>query len=424
MTAESLEDTLRTRSTTFLRPIRWIRLTVGSLIFSLRKKRLIWYRRLFRVSPQSRNIAPGVNLAGYVRAEMGLGEAARGIAASLESAAIPFNIINFEYLNPARHSDTSWIHKEKVKDHYDVTVLAVNPDNIVNARLLLPKEIFAKRYVIGYWFWELPEIPDDWSTAFSLVNEVWASSRFTQDAFSAKSPVPVIHIPPPIVSRRSAGFSRSYFNLPAGRFLFLMMCDANSFLERKNPVGVIRAFKHAFASEDPSVALVLKVTGLEDRRPQLHEIREEISGYKNIYVLNRMMAREEIDSLLACIDCLVSLHRSEGFGLIPAEAMSLGKPVILTNWSGNTDYMTADNCIGIDYKLVRLDKDYGPYKAGQYWAEPDVEQATSWMKRLAREPEGARRIGRAAQETISLNFSPEAIGKKIEDRLKQIRQRI
>ena len=244
------------------------------------------------------------------------------------------------------------------------------------------------------------------STAFSLVNEVWVGSRFTQNAFSAKSPVPVVYIPPPIVSRRSAGFSRSYFNLPAGRFLFLMMCDANSFLERKNPLGVVRAFKQAFASEDASVALVLKVTGLENLRPELQEIREEISGYQNIYVLNRTMAREEIDSLLACVDCLVSLHRSEGFGLIPAEAMSLGKPVILTNWSGNTDYMTADNCIGIDYKLVRLDKDYGPYKAGQYWAEPDVEQAASWMKRLAREPELGERIGKAAGNNQSRLFAP------------------
>lgn len=355
---------------------------------------------------------------------MGLGEAARGIAASLESAAIPFNVINFEYLNPGRHSDTSWIHKEEVKDRYDVTLLAVNPDNIVNARLLLPKEIFAGRYVIGYWFWELPEIPDDWSTAFSLVNEVWAASRFMQEAFSTKSPVPVVHIPPAIIPRTLAGFSRSYFNLPEGRFLFLMMSDANSFLERKNPLAVIRAFKNAFLGEDSSVALVLKITGLEDLRPELQEIRDEIAGHENIYVLNRMMAREEINSLLASIDCLVSLHRSEGFGLIPAEAMSLGKPVILTNWSGNTDYMTADNCIGIDYELVRLDKDYGPYKAGQHWAEPDVEQAASWMKRLAQEPDLARRIGRSAQETISLNFSPEAVCKKIEDRLNQIRQRV
>jgi glycosyltransferase involved in cell wall biosynthesis len=385
----------------------------------------MWIRPRLRstVPPQSRHIVPGVNLAGYVRAEMGLGEAARGIAASLESAAIPFRIINFEYGNPGRHSDTSWIHKENLDRQHDVTLLVVNPDNILNARLLLPKGIF-KCYVIGCWFWELPEFPDEWSTAFSLVNEVWAASRFMQEAFSAKSTVPVTHIPPSIIARRPAGFSRVHFNLPEDRFLFLTMCDANSMMERKNPLGTVRAFKKAFASEDSTVALVLKITGMEPRGPEFQEILEGISSYKNIYLLNRVMTRDEIGSLLASVDCVVSLHRSEGFGLIPAEAMSLGKPVILTNWSGNTDYMTSDNCVGISYELVRLDKDYGPYKAGQHWADPDLEQAASWMKKLVLEPEVARRIGKSAQETISLNYSPEAVGKKIEDRLNQIRQHV
>jgi glycosyltransferase involved in cell wall biosynthesis len=417
-----LDDALGTSSPTFLKRIR---LRLETLIFDLRKKRLLWTRQRFRLkAPQARNHARGINLAGYLRAEMGLGEAARGIATALESVAIPFNVINFEYMNPGRHTDMSWIHKEAVLDRYHTTVLAVNPDNIVNARLLLPKEIFSRRYVIGYWFWELPEVPDHWATAFSLVNEVWAASRFMQESFTAKSPVPVTLIPPPIVPRRIANLSRSSFRLPERTFLFLTICDVNSTLERKNPLGSIRAFKKAFAPDDSTVGLVLKLTGMEKRRPEPEEILKEISGYENIYVSNRMMKREEVNSLLACTDCVVSLHRSEGFGLIPAEAMSLGKPVILTNWSGNTDYMTPDNCAAIDYKLVELERDYGPYKSGQYWADPDVEQAASWMQKLAREPDVAQRIGKAAQETITVNFSPAATGKKIEARLKEIEQHL
>jgi glycosyltransferase involved in cell wall biosynthesis len=352
---------------------------------------------------------------------MGLGQAARGIAASLESAGIPFKIKNFDYLVPASHRDTSWIHKENSDDPYDVTIVVVNPDNFVNARLLLPKEIFSKRYVIGYWFWELPEIPDDWATAFSFVDEVWAASRFMQRAFTEKSPVPVVLMPPAVVPLKSAGSRRSHFGLPEECFLFLVMCDASSYLERKNPVAAIRAFTRAFSSDESGVALVIKISGLEDGRADQQELREAISGYQNIRVLNRTMSREEVDSLLACVDCVVSLHRSEGFGLIPAEAMTLGKPVILTAWSGNTDYMTPDNCIGIDYELVTLDQDHGPYKAGQQWAEPDVAQAASSMKRLAGDREMARRIGAAAQLTMKRDFSPEAIGKRIEERLNQIR---
>jgi glycosyltransferase involved in cell wall biosynthesis len=101
--------------------------------------------------------------------------------------------------------------------------------------------------------------------------------------------------------------------------------------------------------------------------------------------------------------------------------MSLGKPAIITNWSGNRDYMTSDNCIAIDYKLVQVGEDYGPYKANQYWAEADLEHATHWMKRIVHEPELAKNIGLNGRQTIASQFSPEAVGKIIEARLQQVR---
>jgi glycosyltransferase involved in cell wall biosynthesis len=134
-----------------------------------------------------------------------------------------------------------------------------------------------------------------------------------------------------------------------------------------------------------------------------------------------LLTRAELTSLIDACDCFVSLHRSEGFGLGPAEAMSLGKPAIITNWSGNTDYMTVNNCIPIDYKLVQLGRDYGPYKAHQHWAEPDLGQTAQWMKKLVAEPELAATIGGRGQETINTHFSPHAVGKIIQARLQEIR---
>ncbi len=136
------------------------------------------------------------------------------------------------------------------------------------------------------------------------------------------------------------------------------------------------------------------------------------------------MTRAEIDSLLAVCDCFVSLHRSEGFGLGPAEAMSLGKPVILTNWSGNTDYMTPDNSIGIDYQLIPVGKVIAHYQPDQVWADPDLEQAAYWMKSIAQDDQLARRIGLLGQETIREKFSPEVAGKLIERRLHYLRSTV
>src|SRR4051812_29375336 len=120
----------------------------------------------------------GVNLIGYMRAEMGLGTAARAIAHALESAGIPFNVLNFEQGNPSLHRDESWKHKEVISSAYEFTVMVINPDNIINAATELQKKSVKDQYTIGYWFWELPELPDNWQASFSLVDEVWAASRF------------------------------------------------------------------------------------------------------------------------------------------------------------------------------------------------------------------------------------------------------
>lgn len=362
----------------------------------------------------------GVNLVGYIRAEMGLGEVARGVAAALDAARIPFDITNFEHGNHSPHTNLSWAHKETGRSDYGVTILCINPDNRYSVRTRLPRRLLSDQYVIGYWFWELPELPEGWETEFGLVNEVWAGSDFIREAVARKATVPVVRMPPVVSAAGAGDYGRAHFRLPEGRYLFLSVCDAHSVLERKNPLGVVSAFKKAFRKNDPRVGLVLKFNNPEGHKLEFDEIRSELEGYDNVYMLEQVMTRSEVNSLIAATDCLVSLHRSEGFGLVPAEAMLLGKPVVLTNWSGNTDYMTPENSVGIDYELVKLGRDYGLYKAHQHWAEPDIEQAARWMRRIAEEPGLGESIGRSARATVESGYSPEAVGRLIRERLDQI----
>lgn len=362
----------------------------------------------------------GVNLIAYIRAEMGLGTAGRGLAMALESGQVPFNVINFEHANPGHHRDDSWRHKEADHSAYDFTVFALNPDNLSNAADWARKERVRDHYRIGYWFWELPSIPDSWLASFSLVDEVWAASHFVQDAIALQSPVPVFRVPVAVRLGEPGRVTRQNFGLPDRQFLFLSISDTHSELARKNPLGAVRAFKKAFPGDNKRAGLVLKISNVDSihaDRETMDRIREEIEGHRNIYLLDRTMTREEIDALLGQCNCYLSLHRSEGFGLGPAEAMSLGKPAILTNWSGNVDYMTPHNSIAIDYRLVPLGKQYGPYPPDAIWAEPDLEQAADWMRRLVQDPELANRIGELGRKTIEDEFSPEAVGKLIHQRL-------
>jgi len=370
---------------------------------------------------RSANVPEGINLVGYIRADMGLGTAARGLAAALDNASVPFNVINMEHGNCSSHTNDSWSHKETSRSDYDVTVVCVNPDNSFYLRTLVSPEILGNRYVVANWYWELPEMPDEWLKEFEYVDEVWAPSNFIREAISGKARVPVIRVPTVVQLSPGHKFSRAELGLPEQRFLFLGMFDTRSVLERKNPLGVVRAFKRAFEAEDHRVGLVMKFNNPDYEQPVLGQMQEELAGYENVFVIDRLLRRDELTSLIDACDCFVSLHRSEGFGLGPAEAMSLGKPAIITNWSGNTDYMTSDNCVPIDYELVDLKQDYGPYKADQHWAEPDIEQAAHWMKTLVAEPALGKEIGLRGQQTIRTEFSAQTVGKIISARLHEIR---
>jgi len=121
--------------------------------------------------------------------------------------------------------------------------------------------------------------------------------------------------------------------------------------------------------------------------------------------------------LQSVCDALVSLHRSEGFGLGPAEAMFLGKPVIATNWSGNTEFMRQDNSLPVNYRLVTIVKDIGVYRAGQTWAEPDIGHAATLMRRIVEDGALREAIGAEAMRTMREEFSPAAINRRIRERL-------
>jgi glycosyltransferase involved in cell wall biosynthesis len=368
---------------------------------------------------------PGVNLIGYIRTEIGLGEACRLMAKAFESAELPFGIINFadSGANSARNLDMTWVHKEIDHAPYKVNFFHMNAPNLRSAFDYpfhpLGRELFNNHFNIGYWAWELSEFPDEWCSSFELVQEVWTPSSFIMETVQKKSPVPVIRIPHAI-EVKDAQTKREWFGLPNNQFLFLSMYDTHSIKERKNPQASIQAFKKAFKEGDPSVGLVIKVNNPDSNPRDLKELRRLAEGYSNIYFILEILDRRMVDTLINSTDCFVSLHRSEGFGLVLAEAMYLGKPVIGTNWSGNTDFMNEANSCAVDYSLIPIVQDIGPYKADQIWADPDIEHAAYFMRKLVKQEDWRRSVAQLGQETIHTHYSPSVIGQMSKQRLKHL----
>lgn len=259
--------------------------------------------------------------------------------------------------------------------------------------------LWATRYRIGYWAYELAELPRFWGATIPFFHEIWTPSRFVADAVerargSAATivrvvPHPVAIDPPPQVAQR-----------PHGPLTFLVMIDARSSLARKNPLAAIQAFQQAFTSGDTDVRLVIKVVaGWKDPRA-VGQLRKAAAGWGSIRFIEDELSDAETQRLLATADCLVSLHRVEGFGLPIAEAMLAGLPVIATDWSGNTDF-TRGASYAVPYRMIPAIDPSGRYNGtGQLWADPDTAAAASTMRQVRDDPEGRAAIARRGQERV------------------------
>ena len=365
-------------------------------------------------------VQTGVHLIAYIRASMGVGEAARGNAAALEASGVPFGILNYEKGNPSRMDNLRWQHREIQHPQYGINLIHINADHTPGVMKDLGPQWFYQHYNIGFWAWEMPEFPDRWIDTFNLLDEVWVPSAYVNQAVAAKSPIPVITIPHIInVNENDAHqYPRAYFGIPDHAFVFISMFDTHSIAQRKNPFGSILAFQKAFTATDSSVQLLIKINNADDAN--LKVLRGLVGDYQNIVLLDAHLDRAQIDSLINCCDCYVSLHHAEGFGLGPAEAMSLGKVALLTAWSGNLEYMRSNNCVAVQYSLKTLGKDYGPYEAHQYWAVPDIDHAAAEMRDLSQNPARVRSLGEQARKTIQQEFSADAVGARMRQRLHSI----
>lgn len=359
----------------------------------------------------------GVNVVGYLRDETGVGENARAIMRALHAQDFPV-AWTMARSDEARKNDQSVLHLPQGHP-YSVNLLCVNADQLPVVRGDLGADFFAGKYNIGYWHWELEHFPAQWRDRFQYLDEIWVGSKFVQSALAQISPIPVLTMGIPVNRRPDSGLTRAHLGLPEDKFIFLFVFDMLSYIERKNPYGVIEAYRRAFGPAFNDTILVIKVTKLDkfpEDRARLAQAVASVSGI----LLDGYLDRPEVDSLFRHCDAYVSLHRSEGFGLTIAEAMACGKPVIATDYSGNTDFMNVNNSYPVAYRIVELKQDYGPYPKGSVWAEPDLDHAAALLRHVFEHPDEAQRIGARAAADIELYYNSSTIARKVIERIRMV----
>lgn len=304
----------------------------------------------------------------------------------------------------------------QVHEGRGTVILHVNSPLVPLASWHLGRRWMSGKYIIGYWAWELPAVPHDWRFGIPFVHEIWVPSAFTAAAMAGiAGDRPVRVVPYPVAAGRHQRIgNRAETQRP---FTVLFIFNMASSVARKNPLATIAAFRTAFG-DDRLARLIVKTSNSQVFPSGINSIRDAIGTARNIVLIDRTMSATEVERLYQESDVVMSLHRSEGFGLILAEAMLRGLPVVATDWSGNVDFLNTDNGIPIPYRLVPAEDAQGTYQhPGMMWAEADIEAAAEALRRLRREPQLARRLGEAGAAYAARVWSAHSYAETIRRQL-------
>lgn len=373
----------------------------------------------FRTDLVRRTLDIGMNIVGFLSADLGVGESARCMVRAADAAGIPTALVPLKLHCKNPMGDLSFADRFREDNPHGVNVVHIDPPASQDIDHHHGVAFRRGKHNIAYWAWELPDFPDAWVPACAYFDEIWCPSDFVREAISMKASLPVLTMPHAIHFERPQGNFRGQFGLPASDFIFLFAYDLNSYSERKNPGAVLQAFRSSGLA-GRGASLAIKVHNAAGNPEDFARLKAAVADLPGTTLIADTLSRSDLYRLEAACDCFVSLHRSEGFGLAVAESMFLGKPVISTDWSATAEYVTEENGCPVRCMEIMLEKNIGPYTKGSHWAQPDPEHAAWWMKKLFEDRALAAQLGAAGRATIEERFSPAVIGERYRRRLEAI----
>jgi glycosyltransferase involved in cell wall biosynthesis len=359
-----------------------------------------------------------ITVVGYLRTASGVGEVGRQTLLTLGAGGLAVEGCDVGLNVAALRNDESCAALLVETGTAPVQIFNVNADQLRQVVEHVRPRLRADAVRINIPFWELSRFPEAWLVEFEQMDEIWAPSRFIQTALAGRIDKPVIYMPIAIELTPPDPLPRERFGLP-NSFLFFYAFDFLSFPERKNPIDVIAAFRMAFA-RSRRAGLVLKCMNGSLVPEKLTALLAEIDGDRDIFLIDETLNRADTLGLIAASDAIVSLHRSEGLGLLIAEGMLLGKPVIATAYSASGELVTAATGYPVGYRLVRVREGEYPFAQGQVWAAPDVAHAAWLMRRLQEEPRRAAPLVAQASRYLQQHHSRTRVAELQVQRLRHL----
>lgn len=345
----------------------------------------------WRKSPVSSKAPGGTTLVvGPLSDTNGLGRAARYEVEKLRSQVLRLQEIDI------RQVTRDIVHARIASGELtppDTLIVLAQPDNYKLIFPLFEPEFLTRAWRIGQLVWEMQYCPEEWIFVRDLLHEFWSPSRFSAEAIAGGLYLPYEVRPHHVVLPDVPPMERSRFGVAEDDLLGLAIMDLRACPDRKNPLAHIEAWQRAFGP-DPKCKLLMKVRFQKRTQIVRRELLELIGTYPNISLVEDVFTDMEIASFQRMGDVLLSLHRSEGYGLNIREALELGMPVLATDWSGPAEYLRnytnahAVPCTQAPYRdYLRTYSHPQPLT----WAEPDVKTAAATLRMLRSHLEAERR---------------------------------
>lgn len=366
-------------------------------------------------------------LVGHPFSAIGMAEHVRSAFRAFRAAGAAPGLIDIYGMD--RNKDPDF--EREFADHVvpklspKTNLFCINADEVEQAMGVLEHlgsgPAFQSAYNIIYPAWELSKYPAPWAKILERFDEVWAPSKFIEEAIVPVTTRPVVHMPLAVELTVSSFLGRRHFGIPENAFVCLFFFDFSSYAERKNPFAMLEAFEKLVAQR-PHAPLhaVVKYKG-GDGNPARKALEARIRALGGqIQAITRQLSDNEIKNLVRCCDAFVSLHRSEGFGRGPAEAMIMGRAAVATNYSGNLDFMTPETSRLVDCKLIPVAEGAYLFGEGQVWADPSVDHAVELIGGLLDDPAETRALGERARRHIRTHFSARAVGLRYVARLEEL----
>lgn len=199
---------------------------------------------------------------------------------------------------------------------------------------------------VGFATFETYEPPRAWIDILNNMDAIICPSQFNYKIFAhAGVKRPLFYVPHCINSEK---FNKSVPKLNNyEKFTFLFM---GTWKKRKGWPQLLEAYLTEFDTKD-RVQLVIKTDKTQIAMQEIEKMRNLLNlkkEYPSILFERRIFDDEHLPSFYKSADCLIMPTLGEGFGLPALQAMAVGTPVIVTNFSGCQDYAAEERCTLIE----------------------------------------------------------------------------